>query len=172
MRLENIIGSEAILISRTDSKQMQHVSQTVQKKSQFFGIKFSEKEGHGSLIQIFKTPEASQVNANTLKVFFSNSRISKFSIIDVPNYDCFKIILSQVMEGISQIEYNKITYQEFDSMMKNCQNSRIGPFEYVQRVGLDFFFDSFCSQEESDCCGSCQTEKVKHYLKDLFAGKI
>lgn len=112
------------------------------------------------------------MNANTLKVFFSNSKVNKFSILDLPSFDCFRVVLAQVMEGISQIEYNKISYQEFDNIMKNCQNARIGPFEFVKRIGLDFFFDSFCAEEESDCCDSCQTEKVKHYLKDLFAGKI
>lgn len=49
-RIESILKEDAIFVSRQDFKSIEQNHFRIEKKSQFFGIKFSEKEGHDSLI--------------------------------------------------------------------------------------------------------------------------
>lgn len=49
-RIESILKEDGIFVSRQDFKSMETCQASIQKKTQFFGIKFSEKEGHDNLI--------------------------------------------------------------------------------------------------------------------------
>lgn len=63
------------------------------------------------------------------------------------------------------MEQKQLSVKEVDNLIKNSFNSKVGPFEFIKGIGIDFFFDAQCSEEDQTGCSGCQCDSFKNYLK-------
>lgn len=92
-------------------------------------------------------------------------KMNRFAIVDLPDYFSFKIIQGQLMEGARLMEQFQLSVKETDDLIKNSLNSKVGPYEFIKAVGIDFFFDAQCAEEKDACCSGCDCDQFKNYLK-------
>ncbi|KAJ2741149.1 hypothetical protein GGI20_005384 [Coemansia sp. BCRC 34301] len=129
----------AILASNTSSLPIGKIAERLgeEKRRRFVGLHFFNPVAQMKLVEVVRTPEASQEVIDQAVAFVKAIGKEPAVCKDTPGFIVNRLLLPYMMEAIRLLERDVASPRDIDTAMKLGAGYPMGPFELCDYVGLD-----------------------------------
>lgn len=120
------------------SPEITKIASLSKRPDRFVGLNFTANPFDGKwLIEIAKGLETSPETVSSVKELANKAGATAVEMEDSSSFILDRVIAQLVNEAAYMYNSRLATIEDIDSLMKNCANWPLGPFEFADTVGVD-----------------------------------
>ncbi|NKB36652.1 MAG: 3-hydroxyacyl-CoA dehydrogenase [Gammaproteobacteria bacterium] len=138
--LEDIVSEDCILATNTSSLSVTHVAASCDKPERVAGFHFFNPVPLMKLVEVIDAIRTSAEVVEQLEALCKRLGHTPVVVEDSPGFLVNHAGRAHITEGLRILYENICDAQLVDSVMRDCVNFRMGPFELMDLTGLDVTF--------------------------------
>lgn len=135
--LDEICKPETILASNTSSLSISEMAEATKRPERFVGLHFFNPVTHMKLVEIVKHDALSEEIYELTKDYVTKIDKEYITCIDCPGFVVNYILMQYLLGAVRAADRGIATIEDIDKGMKLGANHPMGPFELLDRIGLD-----------------------------------
>ncbi|MCK5345725.1 MAG: 3-hydroxyacyl-CoA dehydrogenase family protein [Candidatus Heimdallarchaeota archaeon] len=135
--LDTICKPETILASNTSSLSILEMASVTKRTSRFVGLHFFNPVTHMKLVEIIKHEQLEEEIYEAAKDFVTRIDKEYITCGDKPGFVVNYILMQYLLGAVRAWEDGLASIADIDNGMKLGANHPMGPFELLDRIGLD-----------------------------------
>jgi 3-hydroxybutyryl-CoA dehydrogenase len=136
-RLDEIVGSEAILASNTSSISITKLAAATGRPERFIGMHFMNPVPVMPLVEVIRGIATSEQTASSVDALAREMGKTPIFCRDFPGFVSNRVLMPMINEAIFALFEGVATREAIDGIMKLGMNHPMGPLQLADFIGLD-----------------------------------
>ena len=136
-RIETVLPKESIIASNTSSLKLSDLSNHLTYPERFGGLHFFNPVWKMKLVEVGRSSKTSEQTIKKLTHFAQDLGKTVVTCNDISGFIVNRLLFPYLLEALRLYDRGHATIEDIDTAMKLGAGYPLGPFEVIDRIGLD-----------------------------------